>query len=207
MTPLAIVLLGIPGSGKTSLAAALWKDFGAAHLTASRILRNHLDRNTQVADRWGDYWKRGLNAPDPEVLPVLWHAFESCESSLAVLDGYPRTTAQLNDFLERGGEVGLSVLLQIPTHIALQRATARTDSGRVRQETAELLAERIKAEQAHIASLLGSPAIAEKLVRVYPEHQNIEEIVKDLATTLGLLPETRSPAGRRPISAPLDGKP
>jgi adenylate kinase len=125
MFPTTLVI-GIPGSGKTSIARAMAEHRGGTHFSASAVLALHAANNISVGRRWRGLWASGQMAPDPEVLPVLWKTYADLVSKAPVfLDGYPRTVAQLEDFHTKGGEIKLAVLLKVDESTARQRIAAR----------------------------------------------------------------------------------
>lgn len=120
------LILGIPGAGKTTIARAIAASRQGEWLSASATLREHSSADPETAARWGAYWARGQMAPDQEVLPVLWQQYQTAvQSSAAILDGYPRTLSQLDDFCRRGGRIDLAVLLDLDDAPAAERLLVR----------------------------------------------------------------------------------
>lgn len=96
-----VLLLGLPGSGKTTVGNEVARGVAGLVFSASESLRSHLRETPRKATRWQEYWSRGENAPDEEVLPVLWDQAQLLPATTVLLDGYPRTLAQLQDFCAR----------------------------------------------------------------------------------------------------------
>lgn len=77
----AILVLGIPGSGKSTLCKLVSQQGYGTWFSASAVLRDYAHRNPLATAIWHDYWTRGRNAPDNEVLSVLWSAYDRSEDT------------------------------------------------------------------------------------------------------------------------------
>jgi adenylate kinase len=159
-------MLGFPGSGKSTICAEVAEALEGTWLSASGALRAFVDQNPEVSAGWQSAWAMGLNAPDNEVLPVLWGSYVSSKKSPVLLDGYPRTVEQLLDFHARGGYLARVIHLCIGEDHALARLGLRSsDSGRT-DDSPAIHAARVQREAAHIDALLARPEIAEIVVQI-----------------------------------------
>jgi len=99
-----IILLGPPGAGKGTQAQRIAERYGIPQISTGDILREHVQRGTDLGAQAKDIMARGELVPDELIYGMvasrLRHA--DCERGF-VLDGFPRTPAQagwLDAFLE-----------------------------------------------------------------------------------------------------------
>jgi adenylate kinase len=153
MRSVSISLLGIPGSGKTTVAKMLADSIEAEHLAASTVLREYSATHPDESKSWAEFWRAGSNAPDDQVLPILWEAFIRMTTlGATILDGYPRTDVQLQDFFDRGGWIDLAAMLQSSDDVALNRIINR---GRV-DDSIQVARRRLDSEKRALDSLLAA---------------------------------------------------
>ena len=103
-----IVLLGPPGSGKGTQAALLREKLNVAHISTGVLLREAVQKQTELGQQAQRFMDAGELVPDSLMLglieqrlslPDVEHGF--------ILDGYPRNLAQaeaLDDVLQRIGQ-------------------------------------------------------------------------------------------------------
>lgn len=68
------LVLGIPGSGKSTVCEEVARQLNGAWLSASRVLRAFGAENQELEARWRPYWDRGDYVPESEVNQILWQA-------------------------------------------------------------------------------------------------------------------------------------
>ncbi|MGH2475261.1 MAG: adenylate kinase family protein, partial [Candidatus Limnocylindrales bacterium] len=66
-----LILLGAPGSGKGTQAAALADHFGVPHISSGELLRRHVAMETELGREVASYLDRGELAPDHLVVTVV----------------------------------------------------------------------------------------------------------------------------------------
>lgn len=90
-----IVLLGPPGVGKGTQAKILAEKTGLVHVSSGDLFRENLKAQTDLGKLAQTYMNKGELVPDDVTIAMirdrLVHA--DCEAG-AILDGFPRTTAQ-----------------------------------------------------------------------------------------------------------------
>ncbi|MFQ5933089.1 MAG: adenylate kinase [Dehalococcoidia bacterium] len=114
--PVFVVLLGAPGAGKGTQAVNLSRELGLAHVASGDLFREHIRKGTPLGTQAQSYHDRGELVPDQIAVKMILERLEApdCERG-AILDGFPRTTAQakaLDEALEEGGK-GIAVVLYV----------------------------------------------------------------------------------------------
>jgi adenylate kinase len=103
----AVVLLGLPGSGKGTQAGKLAEELGVPAVSTGELLRREAGRSTPLGESVREVMASGKLVSDELVTRVL--AAHLCASRFRngfVLDGYPRTVAQaelLDEWLTNRG--------------------------------------------------------------------------------------------------------
>jgi adenylate kinase len=103
-----IVVLGPPGSGKSTRAKIIGELYGLPVITSSDLLRNLADKNTDRGRLVQSFMRKGELVPDEIVNGVVKERMQKPDTEDGfVLDGYPRNMAQaeaLSSFLEEEGK-------------------------------------------------------------------------------------------------------
>ena len=97
----AVILLGPPGAGKGTQAQRIAQRYRLPHLSTGDMLRDHIQRDTELGRRAKPLMERGELVPDEIVLSMVEERISQpdCDNGF-VFDGFPRTLAQAED-LER----------------------------------------------------------------------------------------------------------
>ena len=111
-----MVLLGPPGAGKGTQAARIGRRLGIPAISTGDIFRAHVAGSTELGRRARAYMDRGEYVPDSVTNAMVADRLaEDDAASGFLLDGYPRTAAQvdaLDDTLSERGEA-LDVVVEI----------------------------------------------------------------------------------------------
>ena len=128
LKPLAVMVYGVPGSGKGTFGKLLCRLTGWPHISTGDLLRQHITDNTEfgqasIAILSGEY------VPDRIADELVAQRIESedCNDSF-ILDGYPRTLPQCTGFLavlERMQIEPIFVLLQLDQDLIKTRLMTR----------------------------------------------------------------------------------
>jgi adenylate kinase len=95
----AVVLLGPPASGKSSVSDELAKRPGVQALRVGHLLRREVARGSAVGKRIEDAIELGELAPTEHVVKVLATAVVESVGCVLVFDGFPRSEGQIQPFL------------------------------------------------------------------------------------------------------------
>jgi adenylate kinase len=121
-----IVLLGAPGSGKSTQAARLAASLGVAHIALGDLLRAAVARRTPLGREASAYMDRGRLVPDELVRDVLAERITpEVGRDGYVLDGYPRTAEQAEATEAMGGTPDAVVHLWVSDQEAVRRLAGR----------------------------------------------------------------------------------
>lgn len=124
-----VVLLGPPGSGKSTQARLLWQWLGLGHLCVGDVVREVAAGSTPLGRVVERLVASGALLPDTMVLDLLREPLRALQDSGTgfVIDGFPRTLAQCV-VLERVlavEPIDLAVELSVPPAATVSRVGAR----------------------------------------------------------------------------------
>lgn len=121
-----MVLVGAPGSGKTTQAARLSSALDVPHIAVGDLLRAAVARRTPLGREASAFMERGQLVPDELVRAAI---AERITPPVArdgyVLDGYPRNADQAADTEVMGGPPLAVVHLWVPDEEAVRRLAGR----------------------------------------------------------------------------------
>ena len=125
-----LVLLGPPGAGKGTQAERLVNDFGLPYYSTGIILREAVDRDSELGRTAKGYMERGELVPDELISKVIAERLDSGEADDGfLLDGFPRTVAQaemLDAALDaRGRSLTAVLLIDAPDDEVVRRLSGR----------------------------------------------------------------------------------
>lgn len=93
--PIAVILLGPPGSGKGTHAPMLGDYLHVPHISTGDLFRENIRNETPIGMKAKEFIDFGKLVPDEIVLDMLFARmkYEDCKSGV-ILDGFPRTLPQ-----------------------------------------------------------------------------------------------------------------
>jgi adenylate kinase len=130
VSELNLVLLGPPGAGKGTQADRLRKDFDLPYYSTGIILRDAVERETELGRKAKEYMDAGELVPDELMNGVIAERLESGEADDGfLLDGFPRTVGQaemLDETLTRlGRSLSGALLIEAPDDEVVRRLSGR----------------------------------------------------------------------------------
>jgi adenylate kinase len=125
-----LILLGAPGSGKGTVAAALHEKYGVAHISTGDIFRANIKENTPLGRSARSFIEKGELVPDSVTISMLEERLSQPDcAEQFMLDGFPRTIAQaaaLDRILQdTNRELEAVVSLSVPDELIIKRISER----------------------------------------------------------------------------------
>jgi adenylate kinase len=125
-----VILLGPPGAGKGTQAAAIVKSLKIPHVSTGDIFRANLEYETALGLEAKKYMDQGQLVPDDLVVRLVADRLSKPDAEAgALLDGFPRTIVQaqaLSDILAaKGKKVDRCLLLEVPDQDLIARLSGR----------------------------------------------------------------------------------
>ena len=133
-----IVMLGGPGSGKSTYTEYLIRHFRINHIYPGGMLRKEVENNTEIGKRVKEILAKGQFVPNDIVLDLIKKSVSESPNGY-VLDGWPRYMQQVRDMKASNIGVDFAVFLDVSREEVLKRLLAR---GRA-DDTEEIINNRI----------------------------------------------------------------
>jgi len=124
------VLIGPPGAGKGTQAARLRDRYGACHLATGDMIRNEIQKKTELGTTLKEFMEAGKLVDDNMVVAMVEKNLLSEECSKGfLLDGFPRTIPQaekLDAILEKNNiKMDVALEFRINDNLLVRRITGR----------------------------------------------------------------------------------
>ena len=134
-----IVMLGGPGSGKSTYTEYLIKHFNITHIYPGGMLRKEVEKGSEIGKIAKSIIDRGEFVPNQIVLDLIKKKVEQSPQGY-VLDGWPRYMQQVEDMEKNEIGYDYAVFLDVSREEVLRRLLAR---GRA-DDTEEIINNRIE---------------------------------------------------------------
>jgi adenylate kinase len=130
VSELNLVLLGPPGAGKGTQADRLRKDFDLPYYSTGIILREAVEKQSELGKKAKEYMDSGDLVPDELICEVIAERFDSGEADDGfLLDGFPRTVGQAEMLArlldKRGRKLTAVLLIEAPDDEVVRRLSGR----------------------------------------------------------------------------------
>jgi adenylate kinase len=128
--PVFIVMLGAPGAGKGTQAKLLAEKSGLTHISSGDLFRENIKNETKLGVLAKSYIDKGELVPDDVTIEMVKERLcrPDCEKG-AILDGFPRTTAQAEaldtSLVEMGHKIDIVPLIGVGESVLMERLTGR----------------------------------------------------------------------------------
>ena len=134
-----IVMLGGPGSGKSTYTEYLIKHFNITHIYPGGMLRKEVEKGSEIGQQVKSIIDRGEFVPNQIVLDLITKKVEQSPQGY-VLDGWPRYMQQVEDMDKAEIGYDYAVFLDVSREEVMRRLLAR---GRA-DDTEEIIGNRIE---------------------------------------------------------------
>jgi adenylate kinase len=125
----AVILLGPPASGKTTVANAVDSNHGVAIIQTGHLLRSAGKADTDSGRELRRYLEAGRLAPTERVVDVIGDKIDELEADLLIFDGFPRLEDQIAPCFamlqERGLQLAAVLVLTLSNEEIHRRLAGR----------------------------------------------------------------------------------
>ena len=133
------IMLGGPGSGKSTYTEYLIKHFNITHIYPGGMLRKEVEKGSEIGQQVKSIIDRGEFVPNQIVLDLITKQVEQSPQGY-VLDGWPRYMQQVEDMEKAEIGYDYAVFLDVSREEVMRRLLAR---GRA-DDTEEIIGNRIE---------------------------------------------------------------
>ena len=121
-----LILLGAPGAGKGSQAAKITEYYNIPHISTGDIFRKNIKEQTALGKLAKTFIDAGNLVPDEVVIDLVKDRLsaDDCKNGY-VLDGFPRTVVQAEEYEKMGGKIDSVICLDIADEVIIDRMTGR----------------------------------------------------------------------------------
>ena len=186
---LNIILFGAPGCGKGTQAARIKEKYNINHISTGDVIRGEISRGTELGKSMQSYIESGALAPDSIVIGMIRNYMAEHKDAVGnIFDGFPRTTAQAEEFdrilAEDGLSVNVMVYMDVPEEELVKRILLRgKDSGRADDQSEEIIRNRIDVYNAQTAVVADFYRAQDKYESV-PSLGTIDEVAERIGAVV-----------------------
>jgi adenylate kinase len=179
-----VVLMGAPGAGKGTQAKKLETSLGLPQVATGDLFRANLKNETELGKLARTYMDKGELVPDEVTVAMVRDrlAQPDCEHG-AILDGFPRTTAQAKALDELLGEFSAKIavvpFVDVNQDVLVERLAKRAEIEGRADDNEDTIRVRMEVYQSETAPLLDYYAKKGLLVKINGE-QSIDEVAVEL---------------------------
>ena len=170
-----IIMIGGPGSGKSTYSELLKKELGIAHIYTGDMMRALSKKNTPDGKKVRELLSKGEFAPTPIVIDAVKERMKQPDAMKGyVFDGFPRNTEQAEAMEDKGIEYDHVINLVVSEEEVIKRLTSR---GRA-DDKPEIIKNRIKVYHRETAPLL--QYYKDEIINIKAEGSTPELIAKEI---------------------------
>ena len=170
-----IIMIGGPGSGKSTYSELLKKELGIAHIYTGDMMRALSKKNTPDGKKVRELLAKGEFAPTPIVIDAVKERMKQPDAMKGyVFDGFPRNTEQAKAMEDKGIEYDHVINLVVSEEEVIKRLTSR---GRADNKP-EIIKNRIKVYHRETAPLL--QYYKDEIINIKAEGSTPEAIAKEI---------------------------
>ncbi|HID53478.1 MAG TPA: adenylate kinase [Anaerolineae bacterium] len=183
-----VVLMGAPGAGKGTQAKLLQEAVGLPQVSTGDLFRANLKNQTELGKLAQTYMDKGELVPDHVTVAMVKDRLSQPDCTQgAILDGFPRTTAQagaLDQLLaDIGGEISIVPYIKVDEEVLVQRLINRGKIEGRADDNEETIRTRMQVYQEETAPLLAYYRNRGLLVEINGE-QAVEAVQQDLVQSI-----------------------
>lgn len=183
-----IVLLGAPGSGKGTQAALMVERLGLLHISTGVLLRDAVDRGTELGLKARSIIDRGELVPDDIMSDLIQERLSRDDVAGGfILDGYPRNLAQatlLDTVLDRLGQpADIAIQIDVDPEQLISRLAGRAEQEGRTDDSEEVVRNRMRVYQEQTKPVIDYYAGRGLLTHVLGDG-TVEEVLERILSVL-----------------------
>ena len=189
-----LVLLAPPGAGKGTQGKLLAEYYAIPHIATGDLLRDHVERGTDVGRDVQRQLDAGELVSDELVLKMVQESLERAKGGGYVLDGYPRTVNQaivgreMAESIDMGSQAAIYLAADDESEL-IRRVIKRAEEEGRTDDTEEVIRQRLETYRQETAPVIDHYRELHTLIEV-DGLQPIEEVTRDIIEKLdALVPE------------------
>lgn len=176
------LIIGAPGSGKTTDASIIAKNENYTHYSTGDLLRAEVASGSELGKQINELISKGNLVPLNIVVNTIMSALKKAPSDVILIDGYPRSVEQmyaLDEKLANSNEVNLSAVVEVyvSEKVAKDRVLGRA---RGADDNEEIFYNRMKVYTEPLADILNFYKAKNLHIQINGE-RTIDEIVADMS--------------------------
>jgi adenylate kinase len=125
----ALILIGPPGSGKSTIANRLTEEDKITAVETGNLLRNEVEKNSEFREVIDGKMSSGNVVPSDIVKEVVIKNLKGKKENYILFDGFPRVVDQIESFYEISKDLNIDlkkiILLTLTDEVILKRLTGR----------------------------------------------------------------------------------
>jgi adenylate kinase len=153
-----LIIFGAPGAGKGTQALRIAQSLGIPAISTGDIFRDNIKAETALGRQVKEILASGAYVPDEVTSAIVRDRLDQPDAADGfLLDGYPRTKAQVTDLDEmlaaRGASLDGVLELTVDTDEVVQRLLKRAESDGRADDTEDVIRHRLKVYDEETAPL------------------------------------------------------
>ena len=189
-----LILMGPPGAGKGTQAKYVADHFGIPAISTGDIFRANVSNGTELGIEADRFMKAGEYVPDEITNLMVRNRIDEADAEPGfLLDGYPRTLAQVEELdgmiAHTGHRLDAVVVLTVDAEELVQRLLQRAQTDGRADDTEEVIRRRQEIYQAETQPLIA--VYKERgLVQEIDGMGEVDEVTKRIFEALDVLPQS-----------------
>ena len=127
-----ILIMGPAGAGKGTMSDRIIQDFDIPHISTGDMLRESVRDNTELGREAKSYMDSGRLVPDELINALVEERIQKDDAKKGyLLDGYPRTLAQAENFEKISNSIGKAIDIVIALDVEFDTLARRITGRRI----------------------------------------------------------------------------
>ena len=189
-----LILMGPPGAGKGTQAKVVADHFGVPAISTGDIFRANVSQGTELGVKAQQYMDKGEYVPDEVTNLMVRNRIDEPDAEPGfLLDGYPRTLAQVEELdgmiKHTGHQLDAVLVLTVDGEELVQRLLARAETEGRADDTEDVIRRRQELYSEQTEPLIGVYRDRGILVEVDGMGE-VDEVTKRIFDALDVVPQS-----------------